>query len=238
MKTHYNEKDLKSPDAVTLELKKGFQWSRQHSRLVIGIGLAMIVLGAGWAFEQSIVDGNETKAQEAYFKLENELLKKKEALEKTPAVAADYEKDYAPLLKKYNDMIAHFPTSRAALLASLDASEIELKFNHQDTALQLLGKAKVGSDLLSSLVLLQKGQAEADLKNCPKALDIWTQVLQNKAAQPLYADVHLAQGLCYESVNDKTKAEESYNKILAEAKDSPIAKSAEKYLRLLKVNIN
>ena len=251
MSTHLSKHDVRNPDIVTLELKKGFQWTTSHAKLTAFVSIAFIAGGIGYSAFQYFSEQAEEKAQEAFYHVEDDYLKLQESEHpKTPAqqtkdkkaqtekVEAPVVANYQPVAQKFSDVMTQFPNSRAALLAYLDYSEIKIKDQKFEDIVKSAEKLKVGSDLLSSLVLMQKGNAQANSKDCKQALTTWEQVLKNKAAQSLYPEVHLQEALCFESLNDMTHAEESYNKILAEAKDSSAAKSAEKYLRLLKTKVN
>ncbi len=249
MSTHSSKNDAKTPDIVTQELKKGFQWTTAHAKLTIFVSAAFVALGIGYSVYKYLADQTEEKAQEAYYKVEEEYQKLQESArpkpaakpakgEKAAAAEAPVVVDYEPLAQKFATVTADHPGSRAALLAYLNFSEIKAKDKKYEEIIQSADKIKVGSDLLSALVLMQKGNAQADMKDCTKALSTWEQILKMKSAQSIYPEVHLQQALCYESVQDTTHAEETYNKILAEAKDSSAAKSAEKYLRLMKTKVN
>ncbi len=242
---HYSKKDLKNPDAVTAELKKGFQWSRQHSTIIAGAVVLFLLAGAGYSIAQYFSDQAETKAQEAFYKVDQEYTKSKDQAEKPPTPDAKDKNAKPPvvvdnevLAQKFAGVVKDFPKSRAALLAFLDYASIETKTHKDEEISKVASQLNVGSDLLSALVLIEKGHAQANLKNCKQAVETWNQALAIKSAQTVYPEVHLYQALCFETLNDNAKATETYNKILAEAKDSPTAKSAERYLRLLKTKTN
>lgn len=253
MTTHYNKKELKQPDIMTQELKKGFKWTTQHSKIVVGAIVVFILVGIGLSAYQYVSEKKETQAQESYYKIERDYLKKKDAFNraenpekpkagKQPEAAADavkatgdFDKDYGPVVQQFLELIAQFPNSHAARMSALILSEIDFKYHREKEALDTMNKIQLGSDLLSAMVLEQKGTAQANLNDCPQAVATWGQVLAMKSAQILEGEVYLRQGLCFEAMNERTKAEEAYNKIIAGAKDKAIAGAAEKYLRLLKL---
>lgn len=82
------------------------------------------------------------------------------------------------------------------------------------------------------MVQMEMGTLLANENNCQEAVSQWEKVLNNKRADYLHATIQLKMGLCYEAMNDITKAEEFYGKATT-AKDSSVGKSADKYLRLL-----
>ncbi len=242
MTTHLKKQDIKNPDIVTLELKKGFQWTRTHAKLTLFLSLAFLAVGIGYSIYQYFSEQAETAAQESFYKVELEYLKLQDSAkpktEKNKPTPAPVVVDYEPVAQKFAAVISNHSSSRAALLAFLDYSEIKVKNKNYEDVIKSSEKLKLGSDLLSALVLMEKGNAEANSKNCQQAITTWEKILSLKSSQSIYPEVHLQQALCYESLNNGIQAEANYNKVLAEAKDSAAAKSAEKYLRLLKSKVN
>jgi len=272
MATTYSKEDLKSPDIVTLELKKGFVWTTQHSKLVLGAVGGLLVLGLGYAVFQTLAEQKEIKAQESYFRFEKEFLKRRESFEKFQqsslavekfktqkttgkgktkaandsaaepkiegqASTGDFAKDYGSVATGLESVVSQYPGSAASRMAALTLSQTQIQYAQYDSALSLLQKVKLESNLLSALILIQKGTAQAGLKDCKQAVGTWDQALMVKATGFLAPEIYLKQGLCYEKLGDKTRATESYNKVMAESKETALAKSAEQYLRLLKVGL-
>ena len=222
--------DLRQPDALAAELKKGFEWTTHHVRIVLILSAAFVVVGLGWVGYTTLAKNKETAAQESYFKAEKAFTKQRETLANK---TTEFEKDFATQAPALEQILKDFPGSAASRMAALLLSSEQMHYNRMDLAQKTLGQVQTSSDLLSAMVLLQKGKVQASLKDCPAAQISWAQALAIKGSAVMAPDVHLQQGLCFESTGDKVKAEESYNKVLAEAKDSPFAHSADQYLRLL-----
>jgi predicted negative regulator of RcsB-dependent stress response len=232
-----SEKKAKQPDMVTAQLKKSFEWTTQHSQITMAAVGAFLVTGFVWGGLQWMQNKKEVAAQEKYFSVENEYLQKKTKFQegKDLKETGDAEKDYGASIAGFQSVIQNHPGTKAAKMAALAVSEIYIKYKMAPAASDALTKTKPESDrsLMSSLVMLQLGNVYADDKKCDQALTWWNKI----SAQDnlfLNPDLHLQKGLCYESLKQLPKAEENYNQVLAEAKDSNAAKSAEKYLRLLK----
>ena len=259
------KKAAKKFDLLTYELKKGFEWTTQHSKFTIVTSLIFIGVGLTYSVFQYYSDKQETEVQEQYFKVEREFLKKKDLFDRYEATSkqanekpkdkknktktqpqkiegekasGDFEKDYGFAANAFSDLILKNPNSKAAMMSALNLSEVQIKYKKDDEALALLNKIKTNRDVLSAMILIQKGTTQANLKDCKSAVDTWGQVLQMKTAQFMHADIRLRQAICFENLNDSVKAEESYNKVIAEVKDGAVAKTAEKYLRLLKAKAN
>lgn len=266
-----SKKAIKTPDMLQQELRKGFQWSTQHSKIVGFVVLAALGAGAAFSGKTWLDQKAENEIQSQYFKIEKSFLEKKAAFaaadEKSkmallnpkkdakkdgkksaenqtpPETATDKvaEKSSGDLLKDYGTMPADFmkiieklPKSKAAKMAALNLSDLQIEYKNFDEAKSTLSKVNADSnDLLSALVLIQIGTLQADQKDCGQAVTTWGKVLQNRGAQALYPATKLKQALCYETLNDAPKAEKLYAEIKTENKDSASAKSADKYLRLL-----
>ncbi|MEZ0392581.1 MAG: tetratricopeptide repeat protein [Pseudobdellovibrionaceae bacterium] len=248
-----DSKELKSPDKLQQELQKGFQWSAQHSKLVGVLLLGFVVVGAGISAKSYLDEKKESELQSKYYVIEKKLFDKKSAFQVAEAAAArkdnktppppnaekssgDFEKDYGPIATEFSTLIQEAPQSKAAKMAALNLSDIQLEYSKNQEALELLKKVETGKkDLLSGMVQTQLGTVQADLNDCGSALSTWSQVLNNASAKPLHAAVKLKQGLCYESMKDFAKAEQMYT----EAKtgegegETATARTADKYLRLL-----
>ena len=252
--TKVTKAELKTADIVTQELQKGFQWTTQHVQIVLGILAVALAGGVGWVAYDYFSQAAETKAQESYFKAEKLFQKQHDALNKPadkkidnktdskeaskipiPPVLStgDFEKDYSTQSVALQKVISEFPGSAASRMAGLRLAAEQMKYNRADLALKTLEPVKTTSDLLSAMIFIQKGKAQAAQKDCKSAQDSWKNALALKSSSVFVPEIELQQGLCFEILGDKVKAEESYNKILASFKDSPYARTAEHYLRLL-----
>lgn len=250
---HLDKKDVRKPDLVTEELKKGFQWGTSHLKIISFAVFLFVLAGIGYSVQQYLSSKKEGAATADYALIEKDYLKKKESFEKFETTAqqknqkikdqvepqgekasGDLEKDYGIILQGFQKIIEKHPGTQASIMSTMTMNEIYLKYQKPELALQTTSKIKTGNNLLSSLLLTQKGTIQANLNDCKSALETWGQVLKNKNAQFVHSDVLLKQALCYETMNDSVKATESLNKVIAESKDGAISKTAEKYLRIIK----
>jgi len=197
----------------------------------------------------------ERKAQESYYAVEAKFTKVKEGFDrakmralmpslpkddKTPQPAAatgDIEKDYGPVLRDLEKIAQTHAGTAAGAQAAILAAETYLNYGRPDQAAAVAGaasKSMSSGSLLGALVNVQYGSALAAKGDCEQAVKAWDQVLGNKAAKYLHADVSLREGLCYEQLNNATKALEMYQKTLAEAgAESPLASTAKGLSRAL-----
>lgn len=228
--------DVKSPDKFQQELQKGFQWTTKHSKLVGILALAFLVVGAGLSAKSYLDEKKENELQAQYYQIEKQLIDKKTALTENKSVKAtgDYEKDFGSVVTDFKKLIAQAPKTKAAKMAALQLSDLQLEHNKTNEALETLQKVDSSSkDLLSGLVQVQLGTVQANMNDCNSAISTWSKIFTNAGAKSLHTAVKLKTGLCYEAMNDFAKAEQAYNEVKAGDSESAAARSAEKYLKLL-----
>ncbi|MGZ5279334.1 MAG: tetratricopeptide repeat protein [Pseudobdellovibrionaceae bacterium] len=254
-----SKQDLKSPDKLQQELQKGFQWTTQHSKLTGLVLLSFLVLGAGISAKSYFDEKSENEIQAKYYSVEKKFLDKKTSFEqakaasqapkdpkaKTPPPAVegkatgDFNQDFGPLAEDMMKIISEKPSSKAAKMAALHLAGTQIEYQKMTEAEATLKKVNADSkDLLSGLVQNQLGTVQANLNDCNGALSTWSKVLSNARAKALHSGVKLKQGLCYENMKDLAKAEQMYLEAKNEDKESVVARSAEKYLRLLQTAKN
>ena len=109
-------------------------------------------------------------------------------------------------------------------------------FSHRSQGLlSFLFKRKHSSSVYT-LLRLQLANFYMDEKNCEKALPLLSFVTETKNAKPFHPETWLQMGLCYEQMQDILRVEETYKKIKDQYPDSPMAQTAEVYLRLFKIS--
>ncbi len=254
MSNKIDKHEARTPDALSETLQEGFKWSTQHSQMLgLAVG-AFILIGGGYSIWSVLSANKEAELQTAYYKIEKQYLEKKSKFEEgakaTPEAKADakseklvatgdLEKDYGPEIKGFQDFVSNNNSSKAALMAALNLSEIEVNYQKPSEALEALKKVEShasGNDLLSALVMNQMGNLYSETQDCKSAVDKWKKVITNDKAKFLHEEARLRSGLCYETLNDNTKAEEMYTQLMqGQNQDSVISRTAEKYLRLLKL---
>lgn len=254
-----NKSNDKSTDIVQKDLRMGFQWTLQHSKSVAVVGGVFLLIGAAISAKSYFNNKAEGEIQSEYYKIEKTFSEKKakfeqaeEAAKTKPAKKADeakniaealankasgdFEKDYGSLAQDLNKIIEKAPASKAAKMAALNLSSVQVQYKKTDDAKVTLGKvlANNSNDLLSGMVAAQLGTVQANQNDCNSALTTWQKVLANSSAKSLHGEIKLKQGLCFENLKDYTKAEQAYSSAQQDDKDGNIGKTAEKYLRLMK----
>lgn len=252
----------KSTDIVQKDLRMGFQWTVQHSKSVAVVVGVFLLIGAAISAKTYFNDKAENEIQSEYYKVEKTFSEKKAKFEqaeeaaKAPKKAADkkqeeakaiaealankasgdFEKDYGTLAQDLNKIIEKAPSSKAAKMAALNLSGVQVQYKKAEEAKSTLSKVFTNNsnDLLSGMVAAQLGTVQANQNDCAGAISTWQKVLANSSAKALHGEIKLKQGLCYESLKDYSKAEQSYSSAQQDDKEGNIGKTAEKYLRLMK----
>lgn len=245
------KEQIKNPDKFQQNLAQGFQWTTKHSKLVLAGVAIFVLIGAGVSAKSYLDHNREAEIQSQYFLVEKAFMDKKSEFEAAarpqPPVAkgqaappaptkatGDLAKDYGTVPQDFMSVIDKAPKSKAAQMAALNLSDLQVEYKQIDDAKATLGKVTAdGKDLLSAMVLVQLGTLQADQNDCQTAVSTWQKVLSSKAVTSLHSAVKLKSGLCFEALNDKAQAEKLYAEVRDTEKDSASAKTAEKYLRLL-----
>ncbi|MFN7825315.1 MAG: tetratricopeptide repeat protein [Pseudobdellovibrionaceae bacterium] len=248
MSVKIDKQEAKKTDALTKELKKGFEWTQAHSQIVVILILSFLVIGGGTAAYQYTQDQKEVELQSQFFAAEKAFLEKRASLEmaenppppgsEMPAVkpqksTGDMNQDYGSTLQPLQSLLEQSPQSKAAKMSALYLAETHLNYKKPTEAVGFLKKVDSSTkDLLSGLVKYQLGTALADAQNCSEAVQTWSQVIASKESSFLHPQAKLKQALCYEALGDKAQAQKLLEEV-SSLKDSQIAETATKYLRLV-----
>lgn len=249
IKIKYTKKDLIKPDQVLQGLSAGFEWSRKHSQIFFGLIAAVVVVGVVVTSVQYYTNSKEEKLQAKYFAVEKRYLDKKRDFEEasknsksTKAKATgDLQKDYGTEVADLEALVKEAGPSKAGAMASLNLSELYLGYNQVDqakAALDLVG-AK-GSGLLAGLVQLQMGNVAEAKGDCKTAVGIWTPLANDKDLDFLSGEIKMRMALCYEAMNDLSKAESLFTEASKKVDSSAGemgggTKDSDRYLRMLKL---
>lgn len=271
MTHNFTKQELKSPDVILDRLNHLVDWTKRNSS-PIAIVLGVFVVGSSlWSAVQYFSDKKEMAAQEKYFPLEKSYVEQKQKFDEAelkskeankPSAAKDKSKesatakpeskkatgdlqqDYGPLVQDFKVFVSENSNTQAAKMAVLNLSEVYVKYNKIDEALEaikLVDSSLSPKELLSALVLSQKATLLANKNNCQDAVVIWANLAKNQQLKYLHSEFNLRMGLCYEAMGDKQKATEMLSEASKKSgtpgggSESGVSQEAEKYLRLLKL---
>ncbi len=264
------KEEVRTPDKMTLILDRIAIWTGKNVVMVAGVVISLLVLGGAFSVFDYFKTKKENELQSEMSRIERQYTDKKtkfkEALQaeniKAPAATkketlkqetpmpalvkatGDLEKDYGSEVTGFQDLVVKNPKSKAAQMSAIYLAEIYSEYKQPEKAIETLNKVvpkNDASDILSALAVNLKAGLLADQGNCPQAVDIWQSIIQQKKADYLHGEAKLRSAVCYEKMNDSTKAEQFYTELSKstvskdEPEDKAVTEDAKKYLRLLKM---
>lgn len=233
-------------------------------QILTAIGLLLVIF-AGWTIWSQVSESREVRVQEQYFVIDKKFQDTRRQFEEetarlknppknvdtknpppAPKKTGDFSKDFGAVAGEFENLINQNPKSKAALMAAISLSNIYAEYGKADEALGILAKVNAdnsANSLLESLVTHQRAGLLAHQGKCSEAIPLWNKINQSSKSKYLHQEAQLNLGLCAEQTGDLTAAEKFYLEASAVVTDSEnpaansaVAKDAEKYLRLLKLN--
>ncbi len=199
------------------------------------------------------IEKNYLKIKEGFEKAESEAKAEAKAedqssKEKSKPATGDLVKDYGSEVDGWTKLIEAHASSKAAAMAALQLSQLYLKYEKPKEALQILSKTKAqqsSDNLLGAMVFHSYAKLLANQGQCQEAVGVWETLEKKKNLHFLTEQAQLDRALCLESMGQTEKAEGIYKEVAATKNEttkgagprqkSPAQKSAEKYLRYLKL---
>ena len=243
--TKLTKEEVRGPDTILEKLGIIFDWAHARRKQIQIVVISFLILGGGLAAWESFKEKAELKAQLKYYEVYKKIMEKKAAeslkdedptkvatkeAANTPPKKVDYELE----IQELKNIVEQESKTTAGALAGMTLSELYIKAEKYDQALEALkkvpGKTK---SLVGILVAAQVGNAKATKNDCKGALETWQALLNSDSAKWLHSELNLRTGLCYEQLGDLAAAQTAYQKVVDVATDSPAKQSAQKYLRLL-----
>lgn len=260
-----SKEELRRPDQITAAGQRIFAKMLGQQKMILGAVVGLLLLGAGIVAWDQGRTKKELSIQEQYYEVERAYLKKKEAFDKaelqtkdpakkgetTGLPTGDFNKDYGTEVQGWLQLIESHPSSKSAAMAALELSQLYLKYNKNNEALQVLSKVKAhqNSDgLLGALVFQSYATELANQGQCQDSLNIWDHLEKKKKMAFLSEQAQMGKALCLETLGQVEKAEIVLKDLVAgkglsekqvqPKPKSQIQRTAENYLRYLKVKKN
>ncbi len=248
--------EARKPDVVTAELKKGFEWTTQHSFGLAVATVALLALAGLWTAWSAWGESKEAGLQEKYYEFERTYLEKKEKFnlysssaakpadpkdpksKATPVIqgeksTGDLNQDYGAVVTGLENLVKEAPKSKAGALAALTLVSIYDDYGKKEQALTTLRQVDSGNGLLSAMAQAELGTKLANSGDCAGAINQWANLVKHEAASFMAPQLKLKMGICSETLGQKDQALKFYQQAVADAKDSAAGKSAQKYMKLL-----
>jgi tetratricopeptide (TPR) repeat protein len=210
MATKIDKKELTEPDKLQLIFLRVREFiETQRTRIYIGAGIftLMVILDAGWYLYQV---NYETSALKIYGRVF-------ETATKAGPPAGD-----STAINGYKNLIAQYPRSQAAIIASYRLGSLYLSRREIESAIiayqDFLKKAPLDSDLVT-LTYNNLASCYEIKKDFNKALEIYSKALNSNTASSFEVLNYDGIARVYEAMNNPVKAIEFYRKALDKTKD-------------------
>ncbi|MEK6554264.1 MAG: tetratricopeptide repeat protein [Bdellovibrionota bacterium] len=235
-------------------------WLVDNAKLVVALFIGVLVIGGVLAGYQAYSSARENKAQETLFEIEADLEKKQQALfevenkqkqeasknkaaKKTETAAPvrnpeTLQKDLGEPLTRLVSFIDQNKGSKASYMAAMTASDLYLEYKDPSQAAQLLEKVAPHvnkKDLFYGLLNSQLALAYSNANECPKAVDVYDDIIDSEAQKHIHAQMILRKGVCLMSMKEYDKAKAAFRQAKTDFPDSVSGKSAESFERLINV---
>lgn len=250
--------DLRQPDLFVESASNSWVFVEKHFKVIITIFLLAVLTSAIYIAKNFLNERSERHATNELYPIETEVLKIKDGFEKSKRGAVDTPEDEATkvtkteMKKPTGDLVVDYGSSLAALEnfasshqsnvagaeAALIAAGVYSDYNKPDKAIEILTPitqkfSSHGSVLVSGLLQMALGTAQATKGDCKSAISSWQKVIDNDKLKFLAGDAHIKAGVCDESLGDLTAAKDHYEK--ASAGEGNVSKNAKTLLRALEV---
>lgn len=197
--------------------------------------VAIVAIYGIYSFQKS---KNEELAQTAFYNAEKIL--KTDQQKKSATVTKKDEKpvivDTANAEEALKKVIEDYPETNAAFQAALLLSGLYSEKNLNKEAIDILSlkiKNLSESTLLNGVAMLKLSYLYEKNKQYDEAIKALDKIITSPQYSEFKPEALLKQALCYESLNQKDKAKEIYEKISLEYSETVQGQQAVKYLSLL-----
>jgi len=228
-------------DSFHSRLEAAAHWVGKNLNFVLGLLVVLLVAGSLVAGLNYRKQRQEGAALADYSQIERDYSNWRLSQNPNPADKTPPPPKVNPeeLLTRVIKFIEAKGETAASQMAVLMASDLAQSLNKESEVLAAIEKnMKVtGKSVLGGLTLLKKGDWLANADKCEEAIQVWRQVMNEKAWTYLHDFARLKSGLCFEQLARYTEAEAQYDQVL-NAKDARqdrwIYKEAQKFKRSLK----
>jgi predicted negative regulator of RcsB-dependent stress response len=214
----------------------------QNKTAFAGLLILLLVGFASYTAYTAYSQRFEDKAQSAFFEAERLYAASqppketaKDAKNVKPTTPAPV--DTTQVEEKLNSVITDYPKSNAGMQASILIADIHLQKNDSAKAIQTLERSfsNFSGRLIDSLMALKLSGLYEQNKQCDKALPVLDKVYNSKVLE-LKPEALLREALCEETLGQKDKAKQSYQKLATEYSDSSQGQQAQKFLKIMDNN--
>lgn len=241
-------------------LHQAIQAATRWSKPALGLVLAALIGGAGWAAYTTVKDRVESKAAEALAPLEKEVQTKREGFERARMQASmpapvdkktgkkadvppkveglptgDLSKDYGDLPLRLQSFIDENKGRRAGFMAALALADVQSDYKQWESAEKTMTQALSyirKDDLFYAVGFMKLGLIQSQV-SCDQAVVSWRRITDNSPFTEFHAESWLEQGYCLEKLKNLDEARSVYRKVVEKHAGTAAAQRAQKLLALL-----
>lgn len=253
--------DLKQPDMFVESASTFWVFVEEHFKVIMTVFCVIVLASLVYIGKNFFSDKTERRAINELYPIESEVLKIKDGFDKAKHGAnpdpnaeakaskdkkmadvkkatGDLQSDYGASLSKLESFASSHQDNVAGAEAGLIAAGIYSDYQKSDKAVEILTPLaqkfqSQGSVLVSALLQMALGTAQATKGDCKSAVSSWQKVIDNDKLKFLAGDAHLKAGVCFETLGDVNQAREHYEK--ASSTEGNVSKNAKTLLRALEV---
>ncbi len=252
--------ELKQPDLFVESASSFWVFVEKHFKVIMSAFLILVLASVVYIAKNFFDEKAEKRAINDLYPIETEVLKIKDGFDrakrgtnpeaeeadkkanaKTPELkkaSGDLAADFGTSLSKLESFASTHQENVAGAEAALIAAGIYSDYQKPEKAIEILTPLAQkfqthGSVLVSALLQMALGTAQAAKGDCKTAVSTWQKVIANEKLKFLSGDAHLKAGVCYETLGENAQAKEHYEK--ASASEGNVAKNAKTLLRALEV---
>ncbi len=210
MKKKIIKKKLKEPDEFISFTDHAIRFISRHYRRIITGGVILGLLVAGFFLFQKWEEKKEGEAYQSFgTAVEIYQMLDSPYREGTPT-------DYKSLMEQFDEVITKFPRTSSGKLSLLYKGNLHLKLGEFDEAIKAYETflQKAGKEKLYRLLAMEGlGYAHEGKHEYEKAVEAYERMLEMGEGLQV-ANAYLSKGRCYEKLDKKKEALESYKSFL------------------------
>ena len=213
-----SKKEIEQPDHFITAMDAFQAYIKTHRMkflICLGALIVVMVVGLAWyLYDKSI----EKEAQKLYSTAYSTLAQINRNLNDPTAKSKVSE-----VIKAYDDLIAKYPGTKAALIARYDLGNLYFWMNEIDKAIkdydEFISRTREGNDL-RNFAYSGLGYCYENKKDYSKALDMFQKALQSKEGTSFAGIIYYEIAAIYEIQGKKAEALKQYHKALEQKNDS------------------
>ncbi len=250
MNRKISKEELKSKDAFLSFSERASAYLADWIKPILMVVGSLLVASLAYIGYGHFQTQAEVRAADEIYTLQQPINEKRRQLEEAASAQeseeipdwkslTDFSEDFSPLTSALKEALRRHSDRQAAIMASMSLASLFAEFELWAEAKEVLSlhdkTLTRPRSLLSPLLTSQLAAVQAHLQESQEALNLYQQVLDNRAAQFLHPEVMLKIGFLHEQAGQPEAAQNMLRRLAAEYGDTEAGRSARGYLRLMQL---